>query len=177
MLVALTGNGAFGSDVRGVEGIDGGVCLVEGVAGLFGWTEHCRGELTRGSAAGQYCVALRHHVAVADYLAGVDGRFVGFFSCCPSARVGEGASSSSVVLVELFGLSGVVDSLAVGTSSAAGSGVSDIIGSASSCTIGESSVMKPAVVENCTAENYEALMGLHHGVGCGNWLGRLYLAL
>lgn len=37
--------------------------------------------------------------------------------------------------------------------------------------------MKQAVVENDQAENYEALMGLCDGDGCGNWLGRLYLAL
>lgn len=175
-LVVLTGNGAFGSDVRGVEGTNGGVCLVEGVAGLLGRTEHCRGEFTSGSAAGQYCVARRRHAAVAADLAGVYGLLVGF-PCCSSARVGEGASSSSVVFVALFEFSGVVDSLAVDTSSFAVSGVSDVIGTASSCTSSEWSVLKSTVVENDTAENYEDLMGLRNGIGRGNRLGCLYLAL
>ena len=102
-----------------------------------------------------------------------------FFACVDGVGSDErsGASSSSVVLVELFGLSGVVDPSAVDTSSAAGSGVSDVIGSASLCTSSESSVMKPPVVENDPAETHEALMGLRHGAGRDNWFGRLYLAL
>lgn len=37
--------------------------------------------------------------------------------------------------------------------------------------------MKTEVGKRGTAENYETLVALRYGVGCGIWLGCLYLAL
>lgn len=48
--------------------------------------------------------------------------------------------------------------------------------SARSCVTDESPRAKLGIGEDDTAKNYGALMGLRHGVGCGNWLRWLYFA-